>query len=125
MIKAAADRGRIILVGATSGSVSIESNELFRREIMMSGSYQSGMSDTHPYWPWTRPRNKHVILDLIRRGELMIEPLVTHVEPYTQAPQLFDRMMSGHEGWLSVFFNLELIARRAALPHLSLVAPRP
>ena len=105
MIKAAADRGRIILVGATSGSVSIESNELFRREIMMTGSYQSGMSDTHPYWPWTRPRNKDVILDLIRRGELMIEPLVTHVEPYTQAPQLFDRMMSGHEGWLTVFFT--------------------
>ena len=62
MIKAAADRGRIILVGATSGSVLIESNELFRREIMMTGSYQTGMSDTHPYWPWTRVRNQHVIL---------------------------------------------------------------
>ena len=105
MIKAAADRGRIILVGATSGSVLIESNELFRREIMMTGSYQTGMSDTHPYWPWTRVRNQHVILDLIRRGELKIEPLVSHVEPYTQAPQLFERMMGGHEGWLSVFFT--------------------
>ena len=105
MIKAAADRGRIILVGATSGSVAIESNELFRREIQITGSYQTGMSDTHPYWPWTRPRNQHVILDLIRRGELDIKPLVSHVEPYTQAPELFDRMMGAHEGWLSVFFT--------------------
>ena len=105
MIKAAADRGRIILVGATSGSVAIESDELFRREIIMTGSYQTGMSDTHPYWPWTRVRNRHVILDLIRRGELQTEPLVSHVAPYTEAPQLFDRMMTGHEGWLSVFFT--------------------
>ncbi len=105
MIKAAADRGRIILVGATSGSVAIESNELFRREIVMTGSYQTGMSDTHPYWPWTRVRNQRVILDLIRRGELKVQPLVSHVAPYTQAPQLFDRMMSGLEGWLSVFFT--------------------
>ena len=105
MIKAASDRGRIILVGATSGSVAIESDELFRREIIMTGSYQTGMSDTHPYWPWTRQRNQHVILDLIRRRELQIEPLVSHVAPYTDAPQLFDRMMTGHEGWLSVFFT--------------------
>ena len=105
MIKAASDRGRIILVGATSGSIPIESDELFRREIIMTGSYQTGMSDTHPYWPWTRIRNQHVILDLIRRGQLQIEPLVSHVAPYTEAPQLFDRMMTGHEGWLSVFFT--------------------
>ncbi|MCB0186716.1 MAG: zinc-binding dehydrogenase, partial [Caldilineaceae bacterium] len=50
MIRAAADRGRIILVGATAGTVEIESNELFRREITLRGSYQTGMIDTHPYW---------------------------------------------------------------------------
>ncbi len=105
MIKAAADRGRIILVGATSGSVPIESDELFRREIMMTGSYQTGMNDTHPYWPWTRVRNQHVIHDLIRRGELQIDPLVSHVVPHDEAPQLFDNMMTGHQGWLSVFFT--------------------
>ena len=105
MIKAAADRGRIILVGATIGSVPIESNELFRREITMTGSYQTGMNDTHPYWPWTRARNQHVIFDLIRRGELQIDPLVSHVVPYDEAPQLFDKMMTGHQGWLSVFFT--------------------
>ncbi|MBV7332060.1 zinc-binding alcohol dehydrogenase [Chloroflexi bacterium TSY] len=70
MIKAAADRGRIILVGATAGSVPIESHELFRREITLRGSYQTGMIDTHPYWPWTRARNRATILDLITRGQL-------------------------------------------------------
>ena len=105
MIKAAADRGRIILVGATSGTVSIESNELFRREITLRGSYQTGMIDSHPYWPWTRARNRTTILDLISREQLQVEPLVSHVVPYTVAPDLYERMMMGGQGWMSVFFN--------------------
>lgn len=107
LIKAAADRGRIMLVGATSGSVAIESNELFRREIQIMGSYQTGMIDTHPYWPWTRPRNQHVILDLIQRGALNVKPLISHVVPYSEAPALYDLMMAGPQGWLSVFFTWE------------------
>ncbi|MEM7133999.1 MAG: zinc-binding dehydrogenase [Chloroflexota bacterium] len=105
IIKAAADRGRIILVGATSGTVPIESNELFRREITLRGSYQTGMIDSHPYWPWTRARNRATILDLIARGQLNVKPLVSHVVPYTEAPALYDQMMLGGEGWMSVFFD--------------------
>ena len=105
MIKAAADRGRIILVGATSGSVPIESNELFRREITLRGSYQTGMYDSHPYWPWTRVRNRVTILELIARGELIVKPLVSHVVPYAEAPALYDQMVQGGEGWMSIFFD--------------------
>jgi len=105
MIRAAADRGRIILVGATSGSVSIESQELFRREITMRGSYQTGMIDPYPYWPWSRARNRHVMLDLIARKQIEVEGLISHVVPYTEAPALYDLMAQGGEGWLSVFFT--------------------
>ncbi len=105
MIKAAADRGRIILVGATSGSVPIESQELFRREITLRGSYQTGMAEGHPYWPWSRPRNQQVIMDLIARGELNVKPLISHVVPYREAPALYDLMMNGGVGWMSIFFD--------------------
>lgn len=107
MIKAAADRGRIILVGATSGTVPIESHELFRRELTVRGSYQTGMAEPHPYWPWTRPRNQRVIMDLIDRGELDVKPLISHVAPYTEAPALYDLMMNGGPGWMSIFFEWE------------------
>ncbi len=105
LLKAAADRGRIVLVGATNGSVAIESNELFRRELQVTGSYQTGMIDPHPYWPWTRARNQHVILDLIRRGDLTVDPLISHVVPFTEAPALYDQMAQGGQGWMSVFFK--------------------
>lgn len=105
MIKAAADRGRIILVGATSGTAPIESNELFRREITLRGSYQTGMEEPHPYWPWTRERNRYTILDLIARGELQVKPLISHVVPYSEAPALYDLMMNGGQGWMGIFFT--------------------
>jgi len=107
MIRAAADRGRIILVGATAGSVPIESQELFRREITLRGSYQTGMIDPYPYWPWSRARNRHVLLDLIARQQLQVEPLISHVVPHTEAPALYELMAQGGEGWLSVFFTWE------------------
>lgn len=105
MIRAAADRGRIILVGATNGSVPIESNELFRREITVRGSYQTGMEEPHPYWPWTRTRNRATILDLIARGELHVKPLISHLVPYTEAPALYDLMMNGGQGWMSILYT--------------------
>ena len=105
LIKAAADRGRIILVGATSGSVPIESNELFRRELTIRGSYQTGMNDPHPYWPWSRPRNRQVFHDLVLRGQVVVKPLLSHVIPYTEAPALYDLMMNGGAGWMGVCFT--------------------
>ncbi len=105
LLKAAADRGRVVLVGATSGSVEIESNELFRREIRVMGSYQTGMSEPHPYWPWSRVRNYHTIMAMIARGELQVKPLISHVVPYTEAPALYDLMMAGAQGWMSILFK--------------------
>ena len=105
LLKAAADRGRIVLVGATAGQVTIESHELLRRELKIMGSYQTGMSDPHPYWPWSRPHNHHVIWDLIRRGALQVEPLISHLVDYQQAPALYEQMAQGGEGWLSVMFR--------------------
>ncbi len=105
LIRAAADRGRIILVGATAGSVPIESQELFRREITIRGSYQTGMIDPAPYWPWSRARNRQIILGLIARKQLDVTALVSHVVPHTEAPALYDLMAQGGEGWLSVHYK--------------------
>lgn len=105
LIRAAADRGRIILVGATSGSVAIESQELFRREITLRGSYQTGMIDPYPYWPWSRARNRQIMLNLIAREQIEVASLVSHLVPHTEAPALYELMAQGGEGWLSVFFT--------------------
>ncbi|MEX1019032.1 MAG: zinc-binding alcohol dehydrogenase, partial [Litorilinea sp.] len=105
LLKAAADRGRIVLIGATGGQVAIETNELFRRELKVMGSYETGIADPHPYWPWSRARNRQVIWDMIARGDLDVAPLVTHVVPGDDAPELYDMMDASTAGWMSVFFT--------------------
>lgn len=105
LLKAAADRGRIVLIGATAGQVTIESHELLRRELKVMGSYETGISEPHPYWPWSRPRNHTVIWDLIRRGALQVEPLISHLVDYREAPDLYEQMAKGGEGWLGVMFR--------------------
>jgi threonine dehydrogenase-like Zn-dependent dehydrogenase len=105
LLKAAADRGRIVLVGATAGSVAIESHELLRRELKIMGSYETGLIDPHPYWRWSRARNRALIWDLIGRGQLAVKPLVSHVAHYSDAPDLYEQMAQGGEGWLGVHFT--------------------
>jgi threonine dehydrogenase-like Zn-dependent dehydrogenase len=111
MFEAAADRGRIVLGGTPSAwpergpKATIGVDQFLRREVMLVGSYETGMTRPHPYWPWSRARNRAVILDLIARGALNVRPLVTHVVPYTQAPEMYDLMHRGTEGWMVINFT--------------------
>jgi threonine dehydrogenase-like Zn-dependent dehydrogenase len=111
MLQAAADRGRIVIAGATAAwpdpgpSVPLSLDVLLRREISVVGSYETGLPVSHPYWPWARSRNRATILDLIHRGELDVGPLISHLVPYTDAPAIYDMLARGGQGWLSVAFT--------------------
>ena len=111
MLQAAADRGRIVIAGATAAwpdpgpTVPLSLDRLFRREISVVGSYETGFASSHPYWPWARSRNHATIIDLIRRGELDVRPLISHIVPYSDAPAIYDMLAAGAEGWVSVAFT--------------------
>jgi threonine dehydrogenase-like Zn-dependent dehydrogenase len=111
ILQAAGDRGRIVIAGATAAwpdpgpSVPLSLDVLLRREISVVGSYETGIAVSHPYWPWARSRNHATVIDLIRRGELDVRPLISHVVPYSDAPAIYDMLAAGAEGWLSVAFT--------------------
>jgi threonine dehydrogenase-like Zn-dependent dehydrogenase len=111
MLQAAADRGRIVIAGATAAwpdpgpTIPLSLDVLLRREISVVGSYETGVAVSHPYWPWARSRNHATLIDLIRRGELDVRPLISHVVPYADAPAIYDMLAAGGEGWLSVAFT--------------------
>jgi threonine dehydrogenase-like Zn-dependent dehydrogenase len=114
MLQAAADRGRIVIAGATAAwpdpgpSVPLSLDILLRREVSVVGSYETGFGASHPYWPWTRSRNRAAIIDLIRRGDLDVRPLISHLLPYTEATAIYNLLAAGGEGWLSVAFTWEI-----------------
>jgi len=111
MFEAAADRGRIVLGGTPSAwpergpKATIGVDQFLRREVLLVGSYETGMTRPHPYWPWSRSRNRAVILDLVARRQLNVRPLATHIVPYTQAPAMYDLMHQGTEGWMGINFT--------------------
>ena len=106
MLKAAADRGRLAMVGAAQHTAALGAHELLRRELTVRGSYQTGQLTPHPYWPWTRARNRATILGMIARGDLAVQPLISHIAPYTEAATVYDLIDRGSAAdWLSVFFD--------------------
>ncbi len=110
MFRAAADRGRIVLAGTPSAwpergpRANIGVDEFLRREVSLVGSYETGLTRPHPYWPWSRARNRAVVLDLIGRGKLDVKPMISHVVPAAEAPKMYDLMHQGPEGWMAINF---------------------
>ena len=69
------------------------------------GSYETGLHVPHPYWPWTRQRNRAAYYRLIAAGLLSVDPLTTHVLPPNRAEDAYRMIAVGGDTWLSVFFN--------------------
>jgi threonine dehydrogenase-like Zn-dependent dehydrogenase len=106
-LRAAADRGTVALVGSAPGTVELGlQDELLRRELSVLACYEAGLEgEPHPYWPWTRNRNRVAIWRLIERGELNVRPLISHVVAPEEAPVIYRLLAAGGEGWMSVLFR--------------------
>ena len=106
-MQAAGDRGKVILVGSPPGTVELGlQTELLRRELDIRGVYGRGLEDNpHPKFPWTRRRNRRAIMRLIAQGTLRVDPLISHVAKPEQAPQLYQQVLDGTAGWMSILFD--------------------
>jgi 2-desacetyl-2-hydroxyethyl bacteriochlorophyllide A dehydrogenase len=106
MMRAAAQRGKIVIVGAAPlEEVSIGLwAELLHRELRILGSYSLQGNLSSPYWPWTRLLNRRIALDMLATGELQVDYLISHAVPYPQAPEVYETMLAGPTNWLGVQF---------------------
>jgi threonine dehydrogenase-like Zn-dependent dehydrogenase len=105
-MECAADRGAVILTGSPAGTASIRlKEELLRKELRVTGTYESGLTQPHAYWPWSRQRNRRAFLRLLSTGQLQFPHLITHVLPATEAPAMYERMLRDSKGWLGVVFT--------------------
>jgi L-iditol 2-dehydrogenase len=88
-MECAADRGAVVLTGSPPGIAHIRlKEELLRKELRLTGTYESGLTSPHVYWPWSRQRNRRACLRLMAAGQLKLAHLLTDVVPAEQAPQL-------------------------------------
>ncbi|MBM3873407.1 MAG: zinc-binding alcohol dehydrogenase [Verrucomicrobia bacterium] len=105
-MECAANRGSVILTGSPPGQATIRlKEELLRKELRVTGTYESGLIHPHVYWPWSRERNRRACLRLMAEGGLRLEPLITHRLAPAEAPAIYQRILAGAEGWLGVVFR--------------------
>lgn len=103
LLAACADRGRVVLTGSAPGTATIGLQEdLLRREITITGIYETRLDEAHPYWPWTRARNRRACLRLMAEERLQVDGLITHVVPVGQTQAMFETMLRGTDDWLGV-----------------------
>jgi threonine dehydrogenase-like Zn-dependent dehydrogenase len=104
-LECAAERGAVILTGSPPGLATIRlKEELLRKELTITGTYEAGLTQPHAYWRWTRQRNRRACLRLMAEGKLQLGHLLTHIRPAEEAPAMYRQMLDG-TGWLGIAFQ--------------------
>ena len=102
-VDAAGYGGKVVLVGAARGPVSMYLGNLLRREISIRGSHM--VSDVEQrYWKWTTSRDRNAIMRMIAQGDLSVDHLISHVLRPEEGDEAYRRIVAGPEGWMGVFF---------------------
>ena len=106
------DRGRIVVLGAVE--MSFPWNDMYLKEIQLfmsraygPGSYdpayeRQGQDYPYSYVRWTENRNMEEFLRLVERGDVKIEPLITHRYPLEDGPKAYATIMDPASNSLAV-----------------------
>jgi predicted dehydrogenase/threonine dehydrogenase-like Zn-dependent dehydrogenase len=129
------EKGRVIAVGLVK--MDLPRQEFFSKELQFvvsrstgPGRYDpsfeiEGRDYPYPYVRWTQTRNLEAFLDLLARGRIRLDHLISHRCPFTQAPAAYELLLSEARPMGIVFEYAESDAGAAgvslAIPHV----PRP
>lgn len=103
----AADFGRVVLLGSPRGRVEIDPYAFIHRPgLTIVGAHERTTPQTENMASrWTQQGNFELILRLMAAGDLHVEPLLSHVLPASDAPQVYERLRTQPEDLLGVVFD--------------------
>ncbi|MEV5807536.1 bi-domain-containing oxidoreductase [Streptomyces parvulus] len=128
------DRGRVVDIGKCS--LDLPWNAYYEKEldVRFSRSYGPGRYDPeyelegrdYPigYVRWTERRNLACFLDLVARGRVDVEPLVSHTADFDDAVETYRSLEGGGLKAVAVLFRYAGQAPEAAAPEVALPAVR-
>jgi len=105
-IRSVAYSARVIAMGFFQGELSgVHLGEEFHHNrIQLICSQISGVAPESSY-RWTKPRLWRTAIELQHRGVLSLIPLMSHVEPFEHAPEVYARLDKGEAGLLQAVFD--------------------
>ncbi|GCD40461.1 bi-domain-containing oxidoreductase [Streptomyces paromomycinus] len=130
--KLSRDRGRVVDIGKCS--LNLPWNAYYEKEldVRFSRSYGPGRYDPeyelqgrdYPigYVRWTERRNLACFLDLVARGRVDVEPLVSHTADFDDAVATYQRLKDGDLKAVAVLFRYPEHAGEAEAPAVAVPA---
>jgi 2-desacetyl-2-hydroxyethyl bacteriochlorophyllide A dehydrogenase len=88
--------GRYIVASSPSGPTSFDFSDLCNApSYEIIGAHVSSQGDVEtPSHQWTRGRNAELYFDLVMAKAIDVKPLISHMEPYTKAPELYQMLLA-------------------------------
>ncbi|GAA5022041.1 bi-domain-containing oxidoreductase [Streptomyces siamensis] len=126
------DRGRVVDIGKCR--LDLPWNAYYEKEldVRFSRSYGPGRYDPeyelegrdYPigYVRWTERRNLACFLDLVARGRVDVEPLVSHIADFDDAVETYQRLKDGDLKAVAVLFRYPQHAAEAEAPAVAVPA---
>jgi len=127
------DRGRVVDIGKCS--LNLPWNAYYEKEldVRFSRSYGPGRYDPeyeldgrdYPigYVRWTERRNLECFINLLARGRVDVEPLISHVADFSEAVQTYQRLKDGELKAVAVLFGYPEPAASSPAETVSVAAP--
>ena len=112
------DKGHVVVVGGVRCEVA-RGGPFFQKEPDVLCSRAAGPGRYDPvyerdgidyplaYVRWTVGRNLRCFIDLVAAGAAQVRPLITHVFPFSDAPEAFDTLFSDKAHTLAVLLRYE------------------
>jgi predicted dehydrogenase/threonine dehydrogenase-like Zn-dependent dehydrogenase len=128
----ARDRARVVDIGKTK--LDLPWNDYYMKEldVRFSRSYGPGRYDPqyeergvdYPigYVRWTERRNMGSFLDLIADGKLQMDPIISSVQPFTNAEQVYGDMAAGKAAGIATVFEYDVQRELESRPFVAPVS---
>ena len=107
-IKLAGRGGRVVLLGSTRGLVDQFDayGDVHLKGLTVIGAHiTTHMEAPNIANPWTQRANRRVILDLIRRGELNVDLLISHRVAPSEAREIYAHLAHNQSDFFGVIFD--------------------
>ena len=101
-IKAAADHGRVVLLGSPRDKLELDPYfDIHRTGVHLIGAH-AGTVDAA-----TRERDIPLLWSLLAKVRINVEPLITHVLPYTEGQTAYEGLRDRKDEYLGVLLDYQ------------------
>jgi threonine dehydrogenase-like Zn-dependent dehydrogenase len=100
-------QGRLVILSAPRGRTQFDFHDLccWPSYTIIGAHNSSTPQHETPGDPWTWARHAELFFDLLTDGEITLAPLISHCEPYTKAPALYEMLLADRSAAMGVVLD--------------------